>query len=303
MEVWYGGICLESRLITFINYVRFVHGRTVDSIVNPSRNKRAQPASASVVSAEARTPPVQRRGARKVSGLRSEIADLAERLDTSQHKLDSPVRGARCIARKLVAGKLNLVECETTLSTPKAKVAGTSESAAVVFGVVGGVEGSAGILLETLEAVPLRSVSLCDCLYPGDFWTYGHVLESEEGTVGVKEHVQVTRADKGVVGVLDNALEHTVLRRAQTLVTDSLVGGRVAEHTVHTLVPVGGRSVNCLLDVCAVEVDLGARRNIVARVDLTENRVRVRASFGDVVDVEAWVDLQDGSVGTGELVA
>lgn len=135
------------------------------------------------------------------------------------------------------------------------------------------------------------------------FCTYGHVLQSKESTVGVKKHVQVTRADEGVVGVLNNALEYTVLRRAQTLVTDGLVGGRVAEHAIHTLVPVGGRGVDCLLDVGAVEVDLGARRNIVTRVDLTENRVRVRASFGDVVDVEAWVDLQDGRVGTGELVA
>ena len=67
-----------------------------------------------------------------------------------------------------MAGKLNLVECETTLSTPKAKVSSASESAAVVLRVVGGVERSAGVLLETLEAVPLRSVSLCDYLYWGD---------------------------------------------------------------------------------------------------------------------------------------
>lgn len=68
-----------------------------------------------------------------------------------------------------MAGKLNLVERETALSAPEAKVASTSKSAAVVLGVVGGVEGSARVGLETLEAVPLRSVSLCDYLYSGDF--------------------------------------------------------------------------------------------------------------------------------------
>ena len=60
-----------------------------------------------------------------------------------------------------MAGKLDLVECETTLASPKAKIAGASESAAVVLGVVRGVEGSARVGLETLEAVPLGNVSLC----------------------------------------------------------------------------------------------------------------------------------------------
>jgi len=68
-----------------------------------------------------------------------------------------------------VAGKLNLIERETALSAPKAKVASTSKSAAVVLGVVRGVEGSARVLLKTLEAVPLRGVSLYIYLYWGDF--------------------------------------------------------------------------------------------------------------------------------------
>lgn len=118
--------------------------------------------SASVVSAEARTPPVQRRGASEVSTLGCEIADLAERLDTSQEELDSPVRGAWCVAGKFVASKLNLVECQAALGAPKTKVSSACESASIILWVVGSVEGSAGVFLQTLEAVPLGGVSLCD---------------------------------------------------------------------------------------------------------------------------------------------
>lgn len=136
---------------------------TVDSNVCLSRRDRAQSQpQPSVVSAEARTPPVQRRGASEISALGGEIADLTERLNTSQEELDSPVRGAWCVARKFVAGKLDLVEGQAALGTPETKVARASKSAAVVLGVVGGVEGSAGVLLETLKAVPLRDVSLFD---------------------------------------------------------------------------------------------------------------------------------------------
>jgi hypothetical protein len=109
----------------------------------------------SVVSTSPRIPLVQRRSASEVSALGCEIANLAQRLDTSQHKLNSPVRSARSVSRKFVAGKLDLVEGQAALAAPGAKVAGAGESAAVVLGVVGGVEGSAGVGLETLEAVPL----------------------------------------------------------------------------------------------------------------------------------------------------
>ena len=115
----------------------------------------------SVVSAEASIPLVQRRSASEVSALGSERADIAKRLDTSQHELDSPVRGAWCVTGKLVAGKLDLVKCETTLTSPKTKVSSACESSTVVLGVVRGVEGSARVGLETLEAVPLGNVSLC----------------------------------------------------------------------------------------------------------------------------------------------
>ena len=119
--------------------------------------------------------------------------------------------------------------------------------------------------------------------------TYGHVLEREESTVGVEEHVQVTRADESVVGVLNHALEHTVLSWTQALVIDSLVLSRIAEHAINTLIPVGRRGVDCFLNVRAVEVNLRTRRNVVTCVDLTKLGVGVRASLSDVVDVETWI--------------
>jgi hypothetical protein len=137
----------------------------------------------------------------------------------------------------------------------------------------------------------------------GEEVTYGHVLEGKEGAVGVEEHIQVAGADEGVVGVLDHALQDAVLRRAQTLVVDGLVGDWVAEDAVGALVPVGRRSVNRLLDVGAVEVDLCAGRDVVTLVDLSELGVGVRAGLGDVVDVEARVDLKDGCVCARELIA
>ena len=102
---------------------------------------------------------VQRRSASEVSTLGSERPNFAKRLDTTQHELDSAVRSARSVTWKLMAGELDLVESHAALGTPGSQVAGAGEGAAVVFGVVGGVEGGAGVGLETLEAVPLEIVS------------------------------------------------------------------------------------------------------------------------------------------------
>ena len=57
-----------------------------------------------------------------------------------------------------MAGELDLVESHAALGAPGSQVAGAGEGAAVVFGVVGGVEGGAGVGLETLEAVPLGEI-------------------------------------------------------------------------------------------------------------------------------------------------
>jgi len=248
-------------------------------------------------------PLVQRRSASEVTALSGERTNLAERLDPSQHELDGAVCSARSVAGQFVTGELDLVESQTALATPGSQVSGAGEGAAVVFGVIGGVERDVGVGLETLEAVPLESMLVFVSRWIVDCKTYSHVLEGEKGTVGAEEHVQVTGADQGVVGVLNDTLQDIVLGRADALVAHGLVGGGVAEYAVDALVPVGGRGVDCLLNVGAVEVDLGARRSVVACVDLTEHRVRVRASLSDVVDVEARVDLQDSRVRTGELVA
>jgi hypothetical protein len=98
---------------------------------------------------------VQRRRTGEVSTLGSERPNLAKRLDTTQHELDGAVRGARSVAGQFVAGELDLVERQAALGAPESQVAGAGEGAAVVLGMVGGVEGGAGVGLETLEAVPL----------------------------------------------------------------------------------------------------------------------------------------------------
>jgi hypothetical protein len=80
-----------------------------------------------------------------------------------------------------VAGKLDLVEGEAALAAPEAKVAGAGEGATVVFGVVGCVERSAGVGLETLETVPLGSfVSLWAPSCVGGRWN----LQSRSGERG-----------------------------------------------------------------------------------------------------------------------
>jgi hypothetical protein len=110
----------------------------------------------SVVSKVLLLPLVQRRSTSEVTALGGERTNLAERLDPSQHELDSAVRSARSVAGEFVASELDLVESQAALATPGSQVSGAGEGAAVVFGVVGGVEGDVGVGLETLEAVPLK---------------------------------------------------------------------------------------------------------------------------------------------------
>lgn len=57
------------------------------------------------------------------------------------------------------------------------------------------------------------------------------------------------------------------------------------------------------LDVGAVEVDLGAWGLVVTLVDYAELAEWMGACLGDVIDVEARVDFEDGAVEVVELVA
>lgn len=173
-----------------------------------------------------------------------------------------------------MAGKLHLVKRQSTLLTPRAQSACAGERAAVVFGVVRGVEfiiGRRG--LEALHAVP------------------SHVLQHEQGAVGGEEVVEVADADDGVVGAFDDVLQDSVLGGAERVVRDALVVGGAAEDVGgRALVPVGtDGGVDGFLDVGAVEVDSGAGGKVVTVVDDAELGPEVRAGVEDVVDVEAGV--------------
>lgn len=105
-----------------------------------------------------------------------------------------------------------------------------------------------GILLESFLAVP------------------GGVLEGEEGSVGGEEEVETADSDDGVVGVLDDALENVVLSGREGGVAAVGLGVAEAKDVIgRALIPchVGG-GIEGLLDICAVEVDLGTGRRIIA---------------------------------------
>lgn len=222
--------------------------------------------------------PVQLSGTSKVTSLGSKVTNITKALDTTKEQLDRPVSSTRGVTRQLVTSQLNSVESQATLDTVATEVAGASERAAVVLRVVRSVEGRARVLLETLQAVP------------------GHVLDGEQSAVGGEEHVEVTGADDGVVGVLDDTLEDTVRGGAGAGVRGGAVVGAIAEDIgVGALLPVGtDRSVDGLLYVGAVEVDNFSWWDVVADVHSSEDGPGVGAHVGDVVDVETWVDFENG---------
>ena len=179
-----------------------------------------------------------------------------------------------------MSGKMSSIKGQVALLRPDTLVSRAGQRTAVVFGVVRCVQNSGRVLGEALLSVP------------------GHVLDGEKGAVGAEEEIEISRPDDGVVGVFDDALENTGVGWALGSVTS--IAGVVAQSEyvlAATLLPVGsGNSVKCLCDVRTIEVDLGARRLVVAFVDYPQLRERVGAGFGDVVDVEAWVHLQNSGV-------
>ena len=175
-----------------------------------------------------------------------------------------------------MASKTSSVEGQSALCGPLSLVSRAGERATVVLGVVGSIEISAGVLRKALSAVP------------------GHVLDSKERSIRAQEHVQVTAADDRVVCVLNNALQNSICCRWRRGIRSTAAVVAIAEDVdVGALEPVGVYvSVESLLDVGAIEVDLGAWRRVVSRVDYAQLAVRVRACLCDVVDVEAGVDLK-----------
>lgn len=153
--------------------------------------------------------------------------------------------------------------------------------------MIGCIQRCRGVFLQPLCAVPC------------------HVLDSEERSVCAEEHVEVAGADDGVVRVLDNALEDAIISGADGSILCVAAGVAVAEDIdVCALEPVAiNVCVQGELDISAVEVYFCARRGVVSRVDYAELRVWVRAGLGDVVDIEAWVDFEDGAVKVVELIA
>jgi hypothetical protein len=143
------------------------------------------------------------------------------------------------------------VESQVALRRPDTLVTCTCQRTAVELGVVGCVERNGRVVVETLRSVP------------------GHVLDREQSAVGVEEEIEITRADDGVVGVFDDALQNTVLSRALGSILS--VAGCVAlseDVSAGALLPVGARnSVQRRGYVGAVEVDLRIRRLVVASVD------------------------------------
>ena len=118
-----------------------------------------------------------------------------------------------------------------------------------------------------------------------------HVLDGQQGTVGVEEEVKITVPNEGIVGVLNYPGKDTVIGRSRGLVRKTLVVGAVAEDVLHrALHPIGAHGrINGCLYIRPVEVDHLTGRRIVARVDNAKNIPEMRTGVGDVIDIETGV--------------
>lgn len=193
--------------------------------------------------------------ASEVASLSGEVTVIGKRVDTSKEELNRAVSSTRSVARKFVTGELSGVEGKTSFASVVSDLAGSGEGTAVVLGVVRNDEFLAGVFLKTSLSVPLNT------------------LNGNQSTVGGEEHVEVTRTDDGVVGVLNNALESAIESRALAGVAErAVVGGSTEDVDVGALLPVGtNRCVDGLLNIGAVEVDDFSRGNVVAGVDTTKD--------------------------------
>ena len=172
-----------------------------------------------------------------------------------------------------MTGEASRIECQSTLSGPNTLDTSASKRTSIVLGVIGCVERGGRVLRQTLSTVP------------------GHVLNSEQSTVGAEEHIKVTRADDRVISEFDDTLQNTVVGRTRRRVrSGAAVVSVTKDVNVSTLEPVGvERSVKSLLDVGAVEVDDGTWRRVITSIDYAKLAVWVGTCFRDVVNVEAGV--------------
>lgn len=114
----------------------------------------------------------------------------------------------------------------------------------------------------------------------------GHVLDHEQGAVGDEDHVERGMAYDGTFAALNDAGERTSERSRW----DAVVCAVDKDVVVCTLHPVGGGSVDSLLDVCAVEVDKSACGFITEGARESKDIPEEWAGCGDLVDVKARVN-------------
>ena len=203
----------------------------------------------------------------KIPHLRREVALLPEIRNPTEEELQLAVRRTRLVLRDHVARQRRRHEGEAALRMPGAHDARRGDGAEVQLAVVRDEEVVRGRGLEAERAVP------------------GHVLDHEEGAVGNEDVVEQAVADEDVVRALDDARE------------DGHPGGRGGvggEDAVGAFLPFLLRRVDGGLHVAAVEVDVGAGRHVVEGAREAEHVPEQRAGGGDLVDVEARVDLECG---------
>lgn len=112
-----------------------------------------------------------------------------------------------------------------------------------------------------------------------------HVLDHEEGAIGDEDHIEETVTNDDVVGAFDDAREDGDARWRRGVRVQDAVGA---------FLPFLDRGVDRLLDVGAVEVDLGAVGQVVEGARETENVPEQRAGSGDLVDVKTRVHFSCG---------
>ena len=157
-----------------------------------------------------------------VASLSGEALSAAKVIDLTKQDLKHAVRDTRSVAGQLVTSKASGVEGQATLSSPDTLNTSASERAPIILRVVRCVERGDRVLRQTLSAVP------------------GHVLNSKQSTVGAKEHIEVSRANNGVVGELDDTLENAISGRTRRRVRSAAAVVTVPEDIdVSALEPVG----------------------------------------------------------------
>lgn len=180
-----------------------------------------------------------------------------------------PVRSAGRILGHHVTGQIDLDESQATLSVVVTHDTSTRGITKAQLAMVGHVEliELARRSRETLGAVP------------------GHVLNSEQGSVGDKDVVQQSVVNDCPLRPLNDAGQDGQRRRS---------AGVLPQHAASTLGPLLDRGVDGFLDVGAVEVDLCAGGEVVKGAGKAEDVPEVGWCGEDLVDVEGGVDEGHG---------